>query len=279
MAPLDARHLRRREFIFTLGGPLAGLALAGLALLVSQHIHADQGWRYAVHHLARATFFVSALVSTASLIPRKGGSGRDGTRLFIFLRGGTRARSLSVYRCLWGGMQTHIRPRMWDEALINDLLANPVTPGSYLYFAHIWALDRGEIEWAREYLDQLLDDEPDTPQKHRAGALEHVFWPTQQEVILEIAYFQARYTQDTALAQQALEELPERERRSAIAACARAALMLAEGLYAELSQYVLEILDQGQQWPDTVFTQMCTEWLQDMAFLAEEQPPAWEGSE
>jgi len=101
--------------------------------------------------------------------------------------------------------------------------------------------------------------------------------------MLEAAYFRARYCHHPDLARDVLKQMPEGYHNPAIASCAKAALLLEDGRCNAVIQYVTEAFSVSEKWPNTVFTQMCKEWLQDMLTQAEQQvndqQPIVEGSE
>jgi hypothetical protein len=199
--PDSVDNLRHRMAVLIAGGPGASLltGLAALAVLIA--VRAPSGERYtlagptAVGYLALLVFcLLSILVAMSALVPSTTkGYSSDGKQLLRFFRNDDEVEAEVALTAVSLASLAGQRPRDWDRALLRRALAlAPDTPRGALarLIAHSHALDRGDIEAARVYLNEGLTHREVVPQMSRPALL------------LQGAYFAAIHDADPIRARQ-----------------------------------------------------------------------------
>jgi hypothetical protein len=180
-------------------------------------------------NLTSACLNVAALIGIAltltTLIPGStSGFLSDGGQLLALLRGGARAQGNQMLALLGGTMASGTRPREWDPALIERLLAfrkgSPEESPWNLY-CYYYALDGGQIERAGEYLELALTQHQGYPSISRDA------------LFLEGAYFEARHHHNVPAAFGWLAESTQSHIEEQTRCRAEAALLWARGRFAE----------------------------------------------
>jgi hypothetical protein len=238
VSPTDARGLRRRMGLVLVGGPVASLLVGGVCLVLAYHLNEPTGPQRSLPFWPRVLLpgthastwlnvaaLLNLLQGIANLIPgdyRHWAS--DGAQLQELLRDGRRMESTWLLRALAASLLDGIRPRAWDAALVERLLAlrtgSPGDVAANLY-GYYHALDVGQLDQAGQLLDLAV--------AHREGLP-----PAQQPAVLvEAAFFDARYRQNAAAAQRWLEQVARDSRELHTYLRAESAVLLAEGRAAE----------------------------------------------
>lgn len=172
LAPTGGRLPPRRDaLVLFAGGPLASLALGTLFVALHYGLELDGVTRRTIvagthtfpDLLAGAfTMMVglsSLLVAVATMIPNAvGGFTSDGAAIRMLLKGGPEADRLQALNALIGAMHAGQRPREWSAELVARAAA--VRDGSALEsaaasFAHVHALDSGDVAAARGHLARM----------------------------------------------------------------------------------------------------------------------------
>lgn len=194
----------RRGFRWTVaGGPLASL-VGGLAALaayraagldaVSPASHGLPAYFASVAVLAFAG--TSLLTAAVTLLPTSlGGLPSDGARFLRLSRANATARELALM-ALQARSVAGERPRDCDTALLAQALEGPDTgpeAASARFLAYRAALDRGDVETAREHLGGALLLLDGVPRAHRSA------------FALEAAYFEAAHRGDPQAGRRWLE--------------------------------------------------------------------------
>ena len=161
-APVGVHDLRRRTIALVAGGPLASLMIGVQCLLLwsvlSPLLHGPTAGAAAFALLLGGAGSLG--IGILTLLPmRVGGFYSDGARLLRLLRDNDEtAREVSLM-ALTGLTLGGMRPRDWDAELVRS--AAGIRDGgpfeaSALQFAHLHALDCGDTEAARAYLEETL---------------------------------------------------------------------------------------------------------------------------
>lgn len=222
--PDDHHDLRRRLFIFTVGGPLASLMLALTAVALFLWLHDDLTvWRNAAWLIESA--FITAVVSGYFFLSsiRIGsyldGLPTDGERLVTLLRNGPEAARWCALVALNGANLAGQRPCLWNERLLRQALALP--DGSHddliaQLLAYQWAVDSARLRLAERYLDKIIDS--------------HRMWRIggHDRYALEKAFILARYHAAATEARGWLDRVGSDTENNPLALRARAAVLLAE---------------------------------------------------
>ena len=223
--PTDARDLPRRFFWFIFGGPLASL-LFGLALVgAARGLSADEA-PYARLALG-AVGILSLLIFAVTMVPMSQGTiATDGARLFQLLRGELTAARHAATMPLIGLLTSGVAPRDWPRDLVERAVRDPDGTAEECQanlFAYSHYLDAGDVGRAGAHLD-------------RGMALRETFPPlTQPSILIEAAYFEARFRGHRDPARELYAQIPP----SAVGVQqydrlrAEAAIALAEGNAAE----------------------------------------------
>jgi len=253
----DDRALTRRYALVVAAGPAMSLALA---LLGGLGAAATAGTPNA---FAPGIFaLVNAAIFLVTAIPAKtSGFDTDGAQLLDLLRGGHRAERKRLATLITTFSVNGQRPRDWDPALMERWLAlrdgrrDDVLPTFYGYYH---ALDRGEIERAGEFLDRALELREGMP------------GPFRPAVLLEAAYFTARYRQEAAGARALLDQARGGTVEAHSRLRAEAAVLWAEGRRDEAADQARAGLAAASKSWDKGGTTAEQDWLR--ALLADCQP-------
>ena len=228
--PRSGEALRRRELLLFAAGPLAELALAGIALALYALAH-DGRWHPPNGAIPLLLLWLGtlALIGAAGnlwpFLPRS-----DGATLLLLARGGAEAdqhcRALLRHGALLRLAEqaaAGVRPSDWDARCCP--LAVGTADGSPsealgAFQVYCWALDRGDIAAAGSYLDRCLA----VP---RARTLPLRWFHA--AALPEAAYFTARFRRDARgaralLAACSVEYVPHQ-----VLLRAEASILLAEG--------------------------------------------------
>ncbi|WP_420643753.1 site-2 protease family protein [Candidatus Leptofilum sp.] len=193
--PTSNHNLRAGFLSMIAGGPITSL-VCGLLFLLPGLILQPMDNEITVGYLLLQILGIASLtISLGTLIPSEtGGLKSDGSRLLELWRNDPAAMNTNLITLLSANSMAGIRPRDWDDDLINQLLTsnsepNNLTPtiASFLY-AH--ALDKNDLTTARKQLQRLLDS------NHLQPAV------AQTAVWHNAAFFEAWVRQDLAQAEQ-----------------------------------------------------------------------------
>jgi hypothetical protein len=250
--------IRRQYLWLTLGGPAANLIVG--VLCYALYLGATQGRPGFTSADSPLTFFLfvtalfSALAVLVNLIPLKvAGFSTDGRHVIDLLFRGSRAEQQCTLMKLAGAeLLDGKRPRDWQAAWIETLLASPDVGVHILKLAYLWALDRGDIESARIHLAQALDLRAVSPVHLLPG------------LAAEAAYFEARYGDEPLRARRHLSAVRgagvDRHTRFR----AEAAVALAEGKPREAQTRADLGLAALKKAPFSGRLQAEEEWLSDL---------------
>jgi tetratricopeptide (TPR) repeat protein len=148
----------------------------------------------------------------------------DGVQLATWLRGGSELERNLMIVNLATALAQGIRPRDWDAhavaALLQHRYPSAKAVGANLY-AYYHAVDSGAFDKACEFLRDAL------PHADKQAA------PTCEALYLEAAFCEGLYRRDAAAARQWLEKATHRLAEEQTRLRAEAAVLLAEGQYAE----------------------------------------------
>jgi hypothetical protein len=258
--PRHTRQLGRRVAGMILAGPCANLglsALIGFVFLLQPRL--DLAGALFLQGLA----FLSGIMGLLNLFPiHSKGFTSDGRRAWDLLRGTPEAQR---WLALWTLLATAIggtRPADQDPDLITRAMALPddsVDHLSALMWAYYAALDQGQWDEARFWLDEIQDRVNALPEAVRAAYL------------IEIAYFVAAIDHDAARARALLAEAKHPLLVSASTrARAEAALLLAEGQPGPAIQRAQEALAAlaAEQTPGMMRAER--DWVQALIAAARE---------
>ncbi|TVR62824.1 MAG: hypothetical protein EA422_10650 [Gemmatimonadales bacterium] len=219
-APDDARNLRGRMALYAVAGPGANLVTGGIVLTAL--VVAQGAFPPVVHAWMLAFTLGSLILGVLTLIPgQAAGMYTDGGRLLRLLRTGPELEGDLALIALTGLSLAGRRPREWPEALVDQALSLP--PDSLMgvfarQVAYLRTLDLGDMEGAREYLDEALE--------HR-DALGKAGGAT---IRLHGAFFYATHGGDTVRARELLDEARESPLEARhLRPMAEAAVRMAEG--------------------------------------------------
>jgi hypothetical protein len=233
--PTHAHDLRQRLAVYVSGGPLANLLLGVLCLglaVVANRIPTDITTRSQISSwlgivgLCSLVLFLGTIIRflSAALPLRSRGPRSDGAQLFDLLQGRPRAERRLLTITLIAAWQDGVRPRAWEVGLVERLLAlregnvDDVGANTCGYY---YALDCGQIERAGLLLD-LAKSQLEGYQVESLPAL-----------LLEVAFFEARYRHNVAAARAWLEQAQGGHAESFTRLRAEAAILWAEGFYAK----------------------------------------------
>lgn len=189
--PVDDQDLRHRFSAFAIGGPIASLIWAVIALgsyvQLPPIVQAQ-----ALGIVLGMSGVLSALITLLTLVPlHLGGSANDGSRALAMWRDGPASQLASILLLATGRSVAGVRPR---ELPIVSLEAAADLPTSlpaklYIYYyLYLAALDAGRVAQARDYLDLCRQRLWQIP-----AALQSTVW-------LESTFFAAAYEHDMASA-------------------------------------------------------------------------------
>ena len=158
--PVGIHDLRRRTMVMAAGGPLASLLL-GVQCLLFWMALSSLG---AAASVAGSALLLGGIISLAvgvlTLLPmRAGGFYSDGARIMRLMRNNEDTTREVALMALTAHSLSGTRPREWDADLVRCAAA--IRDGgafevSGLAFAHLHALDSGDIAAARSYLEDTL---------------------------------------------------------------------------------------------------------------------------
>ena len=280
MMPERTHALRRRFLWMIAGGPLANLLVLGLigSLLLITVTVADKEtlldavsaqppfWKWMV--LVCLTFTaqmggLSLVVMIASLWPyraKKTGLMSDGGRIRMLLRGGADADRWVAISMLINTSMTGRRPREWDAEQIQVATAlsdNTTDEWQACLFAYLWALDRGAVDLAGEYLDRL------EPLGEKVPFLRPL-------VAAEVAFFEARHRDNLERALERCASAPPGTNELRLRA--EMAIHLREGRWAEATQSgeaALDVLAKSSIPMEAGVNVAKVEWIHSLLLEAE----------
>jgi hypothetical protein len=229
--PVRPEHLRIRDAVFVAGGPAAHLLLSGAAL------GAATVWRGAL-----VPAVVLLLTLSLELVPlglRREGRWLDGDWLLAWSVRPRLAAQRVALAALHLAIETGQRPREWDErwarlATLGQRRHASSTEVAGDILGYTWALDRGLIDDAGRLLARAFAGRCLLPADQCAA------------VIVEAAFFVARYRGRRALATRLLDVAPAPSSEMAVdLERARAAIQLAAGDLARLRPHVTGLLPRS----------------------------------
>lgn len=206
--PYGAERLRQRLFVLVAGGPAASLLSAVAGLLVLRALTPAGAARptlaglEALFYIAVLLFTVfSLLIALIALLPSNTeGYASDGSQLLRFRRSTPEVEAEVAIIAVSIASLAGCRPRDWDVSLLSRAKTLPVGhsrgPLARL-FAHLHALDRGDVETARRHLQDALSQ------------LEQVNRLSRPALLYNAAEFVALHDGDAAAARRYLEASPD----------------------------------------------------------------------
>lgn len=226
--PVGTHDLRRRTMIMAAGGPLAslllGVQLLALWMAMSSLLRDGGTAASAVSFTLLFGGIVSLALGMLTLLPmRAGGFYSDGARILRLMRNDEETEREVALMALTGVALGGARPREWDATLVRraaDIRDGGAFEVSALQFAHLHALDTGDIDAARSYLEATLERLDQLPAASRG--------PVQ----LGAAVFYALYERDPVRARALFDAAGSRAglmRSPHQRLLAEAAVLLAEG--------------------------------------------------
>jgi len=262
--PTDDKDLPRRMAVMIAGGPLTSLLMGGLSLglgvWLNAHLPSSSPWSVLT---AFAFIFglLNLVIFIVTLIPGKtSGFDTDGAQLIDVLRGGHRAERRGLVTAL-SAVSTHgVRPRAWNAEQVERLLAlREGRPDDVLanFLGYYHFLDLGQTRQAGELLDLCLKDANGFPEAARPM------------IFAEAAYFTAHHRQEATAARQFLASAFGGLVESYTRLRAEAAVLLAEGRFAEAADRARAGLAQVSKSWDKGGAASETEWLTDILTQAE----------
>jgi membrane-associated protease RseP (regulator of RpoE activity) len=203
--PEGAARIRQRMLVLIAGGPAASLVAGAAGLLVLLDQYPAQPARVtlsgsdATLYLAILMFTVMSLaIGGIALLPtRTGGYDSDGAQLLKFRRSTPEVEAEVAAITLSTSSLGGTRPREWDAGLLERALALPPQNARGVLvrlLAHLHALDTGDVDSARAYLQEALANSEHTTRLGRPSLLVHA------------AQFAALTDRDPAPARQYLHE-------------------------------------------------------------------------
>jgi hypothetical protein len=218
-SPDDDQNLRQRMIAYVAGGPLTSLVTGLLFLLIGQFTTG------ALAFAASLAGFMSLGIAVVTLMPmRSGGFASDGARLLMLVRGTPEAERWCAISSLANALFSQ-RAGDLPASLVERALANPDTNSAdYLagvFIAYSWALDRGDLVAAEQHLNTMITH------------LENFNSAMRPSVLIEAAYFTAAHHHDAAQAREWLSRARGGIVEPFTRARAEAAVLLAEGRFAE----------------------------------------------
>jgi hypothetical protein len=164
--PDPDKPLRQQLIWLVLGGPLASLLLAVIAMLLAIVLEgAIAAWSLIIALLSAIIFLVTAAPF------RSGGFMSDGAQFLEVRRGGEGVTARHRLSMLMGQSLAGRRPSEWDGALVEAALASedpePLRRVAARHLAYLHAVDRGESARADQLARQLGESIGDFPQGFR----------------------------------------------------------------------------------------------------------------
>ena len=263
--PPDQHDLRRRFIAFALGGPLASVVFAAVALGLYALLPTTAS------ALARVlgaglglSGGISALLALATLIPmHTGGFYSDGARALNLWRNGPAGQLEVALQSALIPSMAGIRPRELPTELLQAGTRLPQELPFKLFMFHylyLISLDKGELEPAAAHLAQYRERLEILPEALRGS------------VWLESAFFAAAYQHDLPAAQAFFAQYkPSPSIQADVPARAEAALARAAG-NAELARAKAELaLRELPKNLDKGSARLYAEWLKETVDWAAEQ--------
>ena len=162
--PVGTLDLRRRTMVMAAGGPIASLILGvqclALWMALSPVLRDGGAAASIVTFILLFGGFVSLAIGILTLLPMSAnGFYSDGARILRLMRNNEDTEREVALMSLMGLALGGTRPRDWDVELVRS--ASAIRDGgafevSGLHFAHLHALDRGDIDRARSCLEEML---------------------------------------------------------------------------------------------------------------------------
>lgn len=250
-APLSNERIRPRVAAMVAGGPLASwLGGAGALGFASALPAGISFWPT----FAAVTFGVCSLaLGVVTLIPMQAkGLHSDGARLLSLWRGSGDVEHWLATLVITSQSLTGVRPRDWDAALVERAATLDTTPFNLAtgnLSAYYRALDRGELEPARRFLARAFEQ--------RAA------WPEafQPAIVLEAAFWAARYDADAERAAHILALAPNPAFNRHTLLRAEAALALLRGDRAAALALVEQALAAVERESDRGLVAAQRDWL------------------
>ncbi len=273
-SPTSDRFARLRMVLFIAAGSFANLCAGIACWLIASPINesaqfisaspfaiqsTNPAWIFP-KNLAAGCFSASGLLALGiaffSLIPlRLNGVTSDGAKLIdLFLRRDLTERNV-VLSMLASQMGQGTRPRDWDQAMVDRLLAARTDAADNApanLFAYYWAVDCGKIDEARQFLQLALSQFEGYPSDTRAS------------LFLEGAYFAARHDSDVTAAFDWLANSREGYAEEQTRCRAEAALLLVRGKFAEARSQAEAGLKAIPNSKDLGGRMAEQEWLEDL---------------
>jgi hypothetical protein len=241
--PTDLRNYNRRLGIVLSAGILANLLIALLCIVVLLAWQATSddffpgAERGVVQLLLKPDSCIIALLQAAlvmnllyalhSMIPfRYRKSSSDGLQLLqLFLKRGVGSEPSFLTRAGLGGtLFRGTRPRRWDGEAVRRLLQIASTPHEKAeahLCAYYWDLDREEVAAAGALLE------------HALWLIDELKGNTRTAILVEAAYFEGFHRRNPVVARRWLHQAAIREVEEQTFLRAAAAVLMAEGLFAE----------------------------------------------
>lgn len=197
--PPDGRNVRRRYALMAAGGPTASLALCLLALYLGSTLFPNRADTFVGSGLFSVLAFLSFFGFVVNARPSWVGEVlTDGAQVKMLFGSNPVGERWSALLALTAASERGLRPKEWHVAWIeaatahlngspNDLRAS--------HFALYWALDRGAVEEAGEYLRRAIVATRRSALPATAGIIS-----------LEAAFYHAYFLSDRQAARNALLE-------------------------------------------------------------------------
>jgi hypothetical protein len=196
------------------------------------------------------------------LVPaRRKGVSSDAARLLDLLRKGTLGDIDWLVTILHGALLDGIRPRDWNSAYVEAMLtARTGTPKDAIanLFAYYHARDTGRIDLAGQLIDLAVAQRQGYP------------LALHPSILLEAAYFEGRYRHNAAGAREWLQQAQRGQVESQTRLRAEAAVLWAEGRFADAAAKVQEGLAVLAQSADPGGALAEEDWLKDVLERSQE---------
>ena len=200
MAPTTPRNIRGRAMIFTLGGPLASLALGAigsicLLLIPGPAWPAALGCTVALATGFSVGDFIFNLLPMASQAQYS-----DGARLWQMYRRGPWCDFHCANHYMGLSRTTPLRPREWPREMVEraaEFAAQLPDPSASFAMAYLHFLDSGDWQRALSWLDRAREV------AHPGSKLAHA-------LTVDRAHIEAFHRRDGGEAQRLFEQVPQR---------------------------------------------------------------------
>ena len=265
--PEDADNLRKRMLFFAAGGPIASFLLAFVAAAVAFYFNENDAvlrTYFWIWECALFTAVVSYFFFLTSMKPGNYQTGlpADGSRIFMLLQNGEEAERWCTLVALNSADIQGVRPRDWDEPLLQRAMA--VEDYSYDYLMlrlmHYQSLlDKGNIDQAFNELEHIMQL--------------HIAWESGIRALLalEKAYICGRYYSDVVQAEDYLSQVRKNRAQQALQFRAETAVLFAQQKPIEtISKAHETILLLESQLPTGV-TIAEKAWMEEIIQLAQKE--------